>query len=130
MDLIDVAGGGRGAVAVAAVGVAGLAPGASGLGVGWPLGERGGLALGLAARLLELLAGLAELALEALGVEAEAFVLQAQLVEGGAEGGELREDGGERLGLISGLVAAIMASAGRGRLAPTLRIEASGGKGR
>lgn len=60
---------------------------------------------------------LGELPLKAFVIQAETLVLQAEQAEGGAEGGELREDRGQRVCLVWGRSAAIVASAGRARLA-------------
>ena len=80
-------------MAVAAVGLAGLAAGLLGLWLGGPLGERCRLAFGLALRLVEVGAGLIEFALEAFVLLEKAFVLLAELLDLGAELLQLLEDG-------------------------------------
>ena len=72
-------------MAVAPVGLAGFAAGRLGLGLGRPLGERCGLAFGLALSLVEAGAGPFEFALEAFVLLAKAFVLLAELLDPGAE---------------------------------------------
>ena len=92
-------------MAVAAVGLAGFAAGPLGLGLGWSLGERRGLAFGLALRLVETGAGLAEFAAEALVLPAEALVLLAELLDEGAELLQLLQDGdghGHRVEYLDG----------------------------
>ena len=73
-------------MAVAAVGRAGFAAGPLGLGIGRPLGERCGLAFGLALRLVEAGASRIEFA-------SEAPVLLAELLDLGAESLQLLKDG-------------------------------------
>jgi hypothetical protein len=81
-------------VAAAAVGLAGFAAGPLGLWLGRPLGERRGLALGVASRRVETGAGRVEFAAEALVLPAEALVLLAELLDSGAELPQLLQDGG------------------------------------
>jgi hypothetical protein len=79
--LVDLARQGGGAVAVAPVGLAGLAAGLLRLWLGRPFGERGGLTLGLPTRLLKVGLGLRKLALQPLVLLAETLVLPAELLE-------------------------------------------------
>ena len=80
-DFIDGRGAGVQAVAVAAVGLAGLAARLLGLWLGGPFGERCGLAFGLALRLVEAGAGLIEFALEAFVLLEKAFVLLTEALD-------------------------------------------------
>src|SRR5258707_8987128 len=81
------------AVAMPAVSFTGLAARFPGLVRGWPLGEGGGLAFGLASGLVAFATCLVEFALEALVVALEALVVLAQLFDQGAELLQLFQDG-------------------------------------
>jgi hypothetical protein len=81
------------AVTVATVSRAAFAPGRFGLGFGSPLGEGGGLAFGLPARLVEFSPRLGQLTVEAFVLQMKTFVFLAKLFELGAQVVALRQEG-------------------------------------
>ena len=77
-DLVDAVGGGRRSVAVGAVGLAGLSSGSLGVGLGWSLAERCGLAFGGAS-------GCVEFGAEAFDLGAQRVVEPPEFIDGAEE---------------------------------------------
>lgn len=92
-------------MAVAPAGLAGFATGLLGLWLGRPLGERRGLASGLALSLVEAGAGRFEFASKAFVLVFKAFIVLAESLDSGAELPQLLKDGeghGQRVEHLDG----------------------------